>query len=363
VRALIVSKAFVAAAYRRKLTELGRLGLDVVAVVPPSWREGEGKQELEPSEDDGYEMIVSPLWWNGHFHLHYYPRLPRILDRVRPDIIHVDEEPYNLATYLSVRAAARRGIPSLFFTWQNLLRRYPPPFRQMEARVYRTVRHALAGSEEAAQVLRAKGYAGELSIVPQFGVDPDVFQPGSLQERPFTVGFLNRLIPAKDPLMMLDAFTDLSSGSRLLMVGDGPLRGAVENAVREHGLGDRVTVKPRVPSGEIPELMRSLDVCVLPSRTTPTWKEQFGRVLIEAMATGVPVVASESGEIPNVVGHAGILVPEADRDALAAALLALYQDADLRKRLGTLGRQRVLERFTHERIARLTAEAYAAALS
>jgi glycosyltransferase involved in cell wall biosynthesis len=363
VRVVIVSKAFVSAAYRRKLTELSRQGLEIVAVAPPSWREAAGIQRMETDDDEGYDLVVSPLRWNGHFHVHYYPDLPRVLDRVRPDLVHLDEEPYNLATYLGARAADRRAIPSLFFTWQNVLRRYPPPFRQMERRVYGMARHALAGSAEAGDVLRARGYGGPLSVVPQFGVDPETFRPETGRERPFTVGFLNRFIPAKDPLMTLDAFTGLPADARLVMVGDGPLREVVEQQVRERGLEGRVTVKPRVPSRQVPEIMRSIDVALLPSRTTPAWKEQFGRVLIEAMATGVPIVATQSGEIPNVVGSAGILVPEGDRDALTAALLALYRDTELRERLGRLGRERVLERFTHERIAQLTAEAYSAALA
>ena len=363
MRSLIVSKALVVGAYRQKLRELARLGVEVVAVVPPEWREGGGAQPLEPLEDRDYRLIVTRMRWNGHFHVHYYPALPRILREQRPDIVHVDEEPYNLATALAVHAARRCGRPSLFFSWQNIVRSYPPPFSWMERYVYRTVAAGLAGSRDVVEVLRNKGFSGPLFEVPQFGVDPAVFSPGDRRGGRFTVGFPNRLIAAKAPLLALHAFARLPHDACLRIVGDGPLRGPVEAEVERLGLGDRVSVRPRLPSSHMPGFLRETDVVVLPSVTTPRWREQFGRVLIEAMATGVPVVASDSGEIPRVVGDAGIIVPEGDERALAGALLRLYADPNLRDQLGMRGRERVLERYTHARVAEDTIDAYRQALS
>jgi glycosyltransferase involved in cell wall biosynthesis len=177
------------------------------------------------------------------------------------------------------------------------------------------------------------------------------------------VGFFNRFIASKGPLVALDAFASLPDDSRLLMVGDGPLRGEIERAVAVRGLGDRVLLRSRVPSAQMPELLRSVDVSILPSRTTPSWKEQFGRVLIEAMSSGVPVVGSDSGEIPRVIADAGIVIGEGDPAQLGDALLRLYRDPMLRKDLGERGRRRVLEHYTHARIAADTAAAYRAVLS
>jgi len=101
-----------------------------------------------------------------------------------------------------------------------------------------------------------------------------------------------------------------------------------------------------------------MDALVLSSRTLPNWKEQFGRVLVEAMACGVPVIGARSGEIPHVIGDAGLIVPEEDSDALRAGLLQLMQDDELRRDLGRRGRQRVLERFTQAQIAAETVDVY-----
>jgi glycosyltransferase involved in cell wall biosynthesis len=108
----------------------------------------------------------------------------------------------------------------------------------------------------------------------------------------------------------------------------------------------------------MPDFYRSVDVLVLPSRTTPRWKEQFGRVLVEAMACETPVIGSDSGEIPYVIGRDGLIFPEDDIDALAAHLRSLQEDAALRRELGRRGRQRVLANYTQARIARATAEVY-----
>ena len=89
----------------------------------------------------------------------------------------MDEEPYNLATLLGVQAARSVGAEPIFFTWQNLLRRYPPPFNWFERIVYRACAVAIAGNAEAREVLVRKGYRGEIVVLPQFGVDPTIFQP------------------------------------------------------------------------------------------------------------------------------------------------------------------------------------------
>ena len=191
MRVTMISKACVVGSYQTKLEEIAaHKEIDLTVVVPPYWQEQGHRLVLERAHTAGYELIVAPLAFNGSFHTHFYPTLASILRRSRPDICHIDEEPYNLATYLALRAARRLGARTLFFTWQNLLRRYPPPFRQLEAYVYRHTDGALAGNHQAMQVLRDKGYQGPVQVVPQFGVDADIFRPSERPagERPFLIG-------------------------------------------------------------------------------------------------------------------------------------------------------------------------------
>ena len=117
----------------------------------------------------------------------------------RPDVLHIDDEPYNLATWQALWLARRTGCRALFFSWQNIRRRYPPPFSLGERYVLRGADHAIAGTESAADVLRAKSYGGPLSVIPQFGIDPQLFRPpdSPLPPRPFTLGYFGRLVPEK----------------------------------------------------------------------------------------------------------------------------------------------------------------------
>lgn len=359
MRVVMISKALVVAAYRRKLEEIAaHPGVELTAIVPEAW----AGQRYEPGFVRGYRTLVQPIRFDGNFHLFHFPKLGRILQDLRPDVVHVDEEPYNLATVLAVRQALKAGARPLFFTWQNLLRRYPPPFSWFERYTYRHCPVGIVGSAEAADVLRQKGYRGETPVIPQFGVDPDLSSPPAAgapaPDRPFTIGYAGRFVPEKGIDVLLQATRRLDGAWRLRLVGGGPLRETLMERARELGIADHVTVEAGVPSTQVPGLMRQFDVLALPSLTMSNWKEQFGRVIVEAMACGVPVVGSDSGEIPNVIGDGGLVTREGDATSLAAALRRLQADPEERAAIGRRGRARVLANYTQAQIAAQTVAVY-----
>lgn len=359
MRVVILSKALVAGAYQRKLEEIARLGVELTALVPESWREPRvGVTRLERRYTAGYSLEALPIALNGRHHIHFYPTLARALRRLRPEVLHVDEESFNLATFQAVRLGAALGARCCFYNYANIDRFYPPPFAFFERHNFRRVAHALACNQEAAAIIRRHGYRGPLTIVPQFGVDPELFSPAPHVPRPFTAGYLGRLVPEKGVLDLVEAFAGLPPPARLRLVGDGSQRPAIERRIAQFALGGRVELTPAVGSTAVPDALRSLDVLVLPSRTTPNWKEQFGRVLIEAMACGVPVIGSSSGEIPHVVGAAGLIFPEGDVAALREQLARLAGDSALRVRLAHVGRERVLAHYTQAAVAARHVEVY-----
>jgi glycosyltransferase involved in cell wall biosynthesis len=367
VKVLIVSKILVVAAYRRKLDAIAAQPevTQLVAMTGPEWQEPGGRRvRFEPSNERfNYDLRVEPIWFNGSYHVFLWPTLARVLRQVRPDIVHIDEEPYNLATMLATRQARRVGARSLFFTWQNLLRRYPPPFSWFERNVYTHSAFGIAGSQEAMQVLRSKGYCGPGAVIPQFGVDPELFAPGPPERSgPPVIGFIARLVEEKGALVLLEALSTLTGDWRLHVIGSGPLEHELHKRAARLRLGDRITWERAVPSTEVPQRLRTFTLLVQPSLTRSHWKEQFGRAVMEAMACGVPVVGSTSAEIPNVVGNAGLVVPEGDPSALRAAIERLLGDSALRADLARRGRARVLDCYTHGRIAEQTVAAYRSAL-
>jgi glycosyltransferase involved in cell wall biosynthesis len=361
MRVLMLSKACVVGAYQRKLEEMAALGIELTVAVPPEWRDERGVTRLERAHTQGYELTVTPIALNGSFHLHFYPQLGALMARVRPDLVHIDEEPYNFATWHALRLAHRHTAKTLFFSWQNLLRRYPPPFSWLEREVLRSADAAIAGNRASAEVWRAKGYAGPISVIPQFGVDPDIFQSPALiaPHASFTIGYAVRLVPEKGVDLLLRALAQLPSVAHARIVGSGPDLARLQALAAELGLAERVTFETPLPSTRTAlEFYAQLDCLVLPSLTRPNWKEQFGRVLIEAMACGVPVVGSTCGEIPNVIGEAGLIFPEGDVDALAVRLRELLAGPELRQSLSAQGRARVLAHYTQKQIAAETVAVY-----
>lgn len=358
---VMISKACIVGAYQKKLEELAREpDIRLTVLVPPGWRDDRGEQQLERVFTQGYDLQMTPLAFNGRFHFHYYPRLAADLDKLQPDMLHIDEEPYNLATRRAMGQAVKRKIPAIFFTWQNINRNYPPPFSWWERYNYRHARHVIAGNHDAANVLRAKGYTGAISIIPQFGVDPALFSPPDTPrpDRPFTIGYAGGFVPAKGLDVLFRACARLKPPWELQLVGAGVEETRLRTLAAELDVESHIHWLGKRPSVAMPDFYRSLDTLVLPSRTMPNWKEQFGRVLVEAMACETPVIGSDSGEIPHVIADAGLIFPEDDIDALSTHLRSLQTDAGLRQELRRRGRQRALAHFTQAQVARATAAVY-----
>ena len=365
MRVLMISKALVAGTSQRKLEELAKFpDIELTLVTPDYWQSDDGsKQVLERLYTHAYRMIVVPIALNGNFHMHYYPRLSKIMREVSPEIVHIDEEPYNLATFQAMSLALKQEAHALFFTWQNLFRKYPPPFRQIELFNYRHASVALAGNRDARDVLRQKGFPGPIRIIPQFGFDTEIYRrthprPARTAEAPFTLGYLGRLVENKGLFSLVEALVNLPEYCHVVFIGNGPIKGELESLAARLGVTQRLTFKPGVPTYEVPKELQQMDVLVLPSLTRPNWKEQFGRVLAEAMACETPVIGSNSGEIPYVIGDAGLIFPEGSAQELAACVRKLLENPELYTTFVARGRQRVLKHYTQEHIARQTYEAY-----
>jgi glycosyltransferase involved in cell wall biosynthesis len=174
------------------------------------------------------------------------------------------------------------------------------------------------------------------------------------------LGFFGRLVPEKGLNGLLDALARVPE-QRLLVVGSGPERDALEAQARALGLADRVRFLGSVKSEDVAAYLKAIDVLCLPSLTRGNWKEQFGRVLIEAMAAEAVVVGSSSGEIPRVIADAGLVFPEGDAGALADRLLRLAGSAELRQDLRIKGAARVRMHYTNDVVAARWGELWARA--
>jgi glycosyltransferase involved in cell wall biosynthesis len=344
----------VVSAWRERDRELRRRGAQVTLVSPRAWREGGRRVELDPGPD---QFVVPARTWGSHPALFAYDPLPllRLMRRQRFDHIDVQEEPCSLAA-AEVRLLHRALQPRsslLLYSAQNIPKRYPLPFRRFEAAALGQAAGVYVCNRAAGEILQAKGFRGTLGLLP-LGVDVDRFAPngratdGPPPRRPL-VGYVGRLTPEKGVEVLLRA----TAGQRawdLAIVGDGPARDDLERLVEELDLTSQVELVSSLPHEDLPELYRRLDLLAVPSLPTPRWEEQFCRVAVEAMASAVPVVASASGALPEVVGDAGVLIPAGDPAALGDALRDLAGDPERRRELGERGRARAV-RFSWSSVA------------
>lgn len=375
MRVLRVSHSAVVSAWRERERELRRRGVDVVLLSARVW--DEGGRPVRLVADDG-EPVVGVRTWGGHPALFVYDPRPLWRALGEPhDVLDVHEEPFALATaeVLVLRAARRawdrlRGravapaAPFVVYSAQNLHKRYPVPFRWSERVVLRRAAGAHVCNDDAGRVLRAKGARGAVVTVP-LGVDPAGPAPATRRREtaraatsPVVVGYAGRLAPHKGVDVLVRAVV---ADPRLVLRVAGA--GQQEQDLRRLAAParDRVRFVGALSGTGLARFYRSLDVLAVPSLDTPGWREQFGRVAVEAMAAGVPVVASDSGALPDVVGDAGLLVPPGDAAALGAALRRVADEPGLAARLRERG-LRVAASCAWPEVARRYHELYARVL-
>jgi glycosyltransferase involved in cell wall biosynthesis len=356
IRVVRIAHASLTPALRGRERALARcfpeIGMEVV--TPTRWREAEVEVETEP--DEYFPVRTARTFLSKHIQLFAYDPRPIIeaFRRHKPHIIDMNHEPYSVpcAEVLTLRRLFAPQAHVVMQTAQNILKKYPQPFSLMEKRAFKQVSAAYMCSETVREVLETKGFDKPMQIAP-FGVDFDLFKPIERKAtETFTIGYIGRLLPAKGLHVLIDALAQIKEENwRLLVVGDGPERAANESRAAELGLQDRCEFVGAIPYSETPAYFQKLDVLVVPTITTKTIREQFGRVIVEAMACRVPVIGSSCGAIPEVIADAGIVVTENNPSELATQLQRLINDGKLREKLANAGRARVEKHYTWERVA------------
>lgn len=365
MRVLRIAHSSLTPALRHRERALARCypDVDLEVITTNRWREAEVMVDAAP--DDLFPVRTARPYLSKHIQLFAYDPRPIIkaLQSHQPHLIDLGHECYSIACaeVLTLCGWFAPHVPIVMQANQNILHNYPPPFNWLEQRAFRRVAAAYACSESVQEVLRAKGFKKPVPIIP-FGVNTEEFRPkpaGSRQPgRPLTIGYVGRLLPGKGLNVLAAALEKLKSESwRLLVVGDGSERQGFEQRLNAAGLSDRAVFTGAIGFDLVPEFFHQLDVLVLPTETTKRIREQFGRVLVEAMATGIPVIGSTCGAIPEVIGDAGLLFKEGDADALAGALRRILSDESLRDSLVVAGLEQV-KRYSWERVAEKTYELF-----
>jgi glycosyltransferase involved in cell wall biosynthesis len=345
-RLLVVSHPAVVSVNQEVYRELARRGWEVTIVLPDRWRHEYSDVDVLPQALEGMESTLRPtrIALRGRPQRHFYLTncAARCAD-ARPDVAFLEAEPFSLPAAQWGFTLSRLGTPFGVQSYENIDRHLPLPVRWLRSRVLRDAAFVAARSDTAAELARAWGAKGEVGLAPP-AVPPWASVPPP-SERRFTVGYAGRLVPSKGLTDLLAAVRRLDAPVDLVLIGNGEQRAQFDGQPIP---GSSVRIVDDLSHEQMASGYAQLDVVVLPSRTTPTWKEQFGRVIIEALWCGVPVVGSDSGEIPWLIGltGGGLVFPEGDDESLARQLVRLREQPALRRRLAETGRIAVERLFS-----------------
>jgi glycosyltransferase involved in cell wall biosynthesis len=342
-------------------------GWDVELVIPSSWN-SEYKSNVQVSRWKDFHGAIHtiPVWKTGNIPLHLYKQtMMGLLRKVRPDVIYVHHEPYGMATaqlYLANKMVDNRPIG--FYGAQNILKNYPIPFRWFEQWVLQNSAFSFPVTEGALEVVRHKGYTGAAEVLP-LAIDRGIYRPNpewaaakraelGIAEDEFVMGYLGRLVEEKGLDAMLHAAQVLKGRRwRCILVGSGPLEASLRETAVKLGIEQHILFVGFVPHEEAPGWLSLFDVLILASETRSNWKEQFGRVLLEANACETAVIGTESGEIGNVIRNTGggLIVPEANVAELGRAMLELAEDPQRTRQLALQGAAAVAEKYDQAYLA------------
>lgn len=371
MKVLVIGHAYTAP-YNR-IDKLSRIAADsrierLGVVIPAPWRDrmmDVSRPFNRVAVDDLYDLFtIKPLFTGSQSKYVFFPNaIIDVLQRFNPDLIHIEQEPHDLisAEFLWLNAQIGKK-PVVLFTWENIDRSLGTLNRRARLVSLKGINHLIAGNNESIEVNRNHGYSGPVSVIPQFGVDVNRFKPidvanlrqsHNLDNR-FVLGFVGRYTQAKGIETLLTAFESLPSDLEctLLLLSSMQPPEWLQERIKQ--LGERVKCFDNIPHEDFPRYMNLFDVLVLPSETQPEWKEQFGRVMIESMACGVPVIGSSSGAIPEVIGEHGWLFPERDVKALTQTIEQILSDREAYETIKSRVRDYVVERYSHEAVVEHT---------
>jgi glycosyltransferase involved in cell wall biosynthesis len=343
------------------MAKVGKADWSITTIAPSFFHGDLGPitAAAEPNEESGLQSLAVHL--SGKIQLFFYDRKLREILREPWDAVHCWEEPFIIAGG-QVAWWTPRQTPLFFWTGQNIAKRYPPPFSRIEQYCVDRCAGWMARGQTGVDALLSKGYGRRPHRAVPLGIDTERFHPDPAARQhtisrlswsaagPPVVGYLGRFADEKGLRVLTAALDELHSEWRALFVGGGPLEVELQKWSRRHG--DRVRIVTAVDHGAVPAYLNAMDLLCAPSQTRSNWREVFGRMLIEAFACGVPVVASDSGEIPNVVKDAGLIVGERDQNGLAQALDNLLEHPGCRLELSARGLERARTVYSWTAVAR-----------
>lgn len=372
MRVIIVSHTYITPINRKKWQILASLYPDaqLTVVFPTKWPTTLFKHKVEkcleknPLSNCNFVAIKSYKSGNEILYNYKTNELLQLVKSINPDIIQV-EQGDNALSYsqcIILAKILRLKTKFIFFTWVNWTEKKSLKYRLLwtwiEKFNLKSSNAAIVGNHDAEVILRKKKFHKKIFVLPQLGVDTNIFKPAKKNNTELKfIGFVGRLIEEKGIFTLLNAFENLHKKYpdwKLVFLGTGQCKDMLKGKIVLKNLVNYVEILDATPHEQVAQFIQKLEIFVLPSFDKENWREQFGHVLIEAMACSIPVIGSDAGEIPNIIANTGIIFKQKDVPSLQNALESLIINEKLRKSLGENGHKSVLIKYSHEAIASKT---------
>lgn len=338
--------------------------------------ESEVQARFDDRENGSLRFSIEPIYfdtqtgapwtrWMHRLSERFFGRAPRIApfrERLAGFDVIQTWELFTDWTAEALAAKVRDGTPVAVMVWDNIPYNNEPNvrLRDMKRRAVASADRFIVHTERSRRMLAIEGVDESRIVKIDPGVDTEAFSPGphtrgalGLGEDELVVLFVGWLLPRKGIDFLVLALRELLNDPavkgrriRLAIAGSGPGKERVESLIRRAGVGEHCTFIGPFSYEHMPGVFQAADVFALPSIATAGWQEQFGMSLIEAMACGVPVVTTQSGAIPEIVGEAGLICQPNDFVSLHHALRELVLNSEQRDALADAGRQRAVDRFS-----------------
>lgn len=371
IKTLLIDKTAVLKKYQQKCVELARYeDIDLTLLAPRTWVENYQKISLEKIRSANYRTICGRVAFKGYENRGFYYdlSLPRAIVKIEPRVIIMLEEPFSLFAFQTVFFARlfARNSKIIFYSSDDLSKDHRYPYRP--SWVYRLIstftlknsHYAIVVNKTAKETLICKGFKSDRITIIPWGIDRTCFKPlnrkrirSELNISTYTIGYVGRILKLKGIQTLLEAVASMQQkNAQLLIIGEGPDKQFFEQLAQEMGIHNRTSFMGYIEPDKLAKYYNAMDVLVLPTLSHQKWKEHFGRVLIEAMACGTPVIGSTCGGIPEVIGDSGLIFEEGNADSLKTKIEAILNSQSLREKLINKAMDRVEKNYTWEAFAR-----------
>ena len=353
---LIIDHSGVVDLYRERARILAKdYEYDVSMIIPNKWNEG--SKNIILNKNDKIKIYNSNTILTNNIPLFMYNPFVIIKAMIneKPDIIDIHEEPYSLSALevIVLKNIFSRKSKVVFYSAQNILKKYPWPIRVFEKIVCSNSQGAYTCSTEVTKVLKERSFKGLIKEIP-LGIDENIFfkkNKNYINDK-FKIGFIGRLEKSKGIINLIHALGKLKSKNwECSIVGNGSLYNSLSEVINKENLTDKVKLLGSIDPENIPAYINSIDILIVPSLTTPSWKEQFGRVIVEAFACGKPVIGSDSGAIPEVISTGGIIFSENNIEELALKIDEVINNNELYEYISKNALQQS-QKYTWNKIAK-----------